>query len=112
MQPKAILMPRHTPQIVKEIVAAKMAEALTLGRRVVIGAMGPAEVGQTLTRLIDSPMRLVIKRRATREEFLAACPLEDGEVMDRSAMGAVLTSPFYYELELVHAEPASAGRVQ
>lgn len=95
--PKSIMLRSSTDdeRLLEAMMAARMVEVLCLGRRVVIGTVEAAEVGQTVTGSRDRC--LVVKRRATRQEFLDCAPLEDER--DRAALTA-LTTPFYYELEL------------
>jgi hypothetical protein len=73
----------------------KMAEVLERGGRVVVGTNEAVADGFTVAR--DGERHLVVKRRATREEFLDAAPL--GRPEDLTAVSEIRT-PFYYELEL------------
>jgi hypothetical protein len=73
----------------------KMADLLASGGRVVIGTNEPVDEGTTVAR--DGERHLVIKRRATREDFLDAAPL--GRPDDLVAIREIRAA-FYYELEL------------
>lgn len=108
MHPKAVFLGRATEELVKAIATANMVDLLSRGQRVVIGTLGPAEEGQTVTRVRSGGL-LVVKRRATRQEFLDACPLEDER--DRAGLTAP-SAPFYYELELLEGESIRTARIQ
>ncbi len=68
-----------------------MASRLDGGLPVVIGTLEYLSLGSTIGRT-STGMRMLIKRRATRAEFLAAAP----EHIDNCDVGA----PFYWELEM------------
>jgi hypothetical protein len=73
----------------------KIAQRLANGGRVVIGTNEPIDEGVTLGK--DGERHLVVKRRATRQEFIENSPVITPE--DRAAVAA-MHPPFYYELEL------------
>ncbi len=66
----------------------RMADCLAAGGRIVIGADEPVPAGVTVLK--DGERHLVVKRRATREEFLETA---DGD-------SSHIHAAFYYELEL------------
>jgi hypothetical protein len=72
-----------------------MAETMAAGGRVVIGTNQALDVGLTVAR--DGERHLVVKRRATREDFLEAAPIRSVE--DAATVNS-MRAPFYYELEL------------
>lgn len=65
-----------------------MANVLDEGRTVITGTFKEATPGQVFGRVGDR--KLIIKRRATREEFIAAAPAPPGDVSIRA--------PFYWEV--------------
>jgi hypothetical protein len=70
--------------------AKRMADLLAAGGRVIVGTDEPVPDGVTV--LQDGERHLVVKRRATRDEFLATAPGESAHIRAK----------FYYELELFH----------
>lgn len=76
----------------KRLAMQEMIERLGRGERVVVGTNEPMWKGRAIGDALMGK-RIVVKRRATREEYLAACPGEIGN--QRSS------APFYWELEAV-----------
>jgi hypothetical protein len=70
--------------------AKRMADLLASGGRVVVASDDAIPDAQTV--LTDGERHLVVKRRATREEFLATAPGDSAHIRGK----------FYYELELFH----------
>jgi hypothetical protein len=82
-------------EALRKLAIRKMADLLERGGRVVIGVNESVDEGRTVAR--DGQRHLVIKRRATRDEFLDAAPLGRPEDL---AVVSEIRAPFYYELEL------------
>ena len=76
----------------------KMRLALEGGGKVVVGTMVPCDPGQAIRPVRE--MYLVVKRRATRQDFLDSTAAAPPEVRGRLAS---VRAPFYYELELMSA---------
>lgn len=79
----------------RAVACRKMAERLSSGGRIVIGTNQAVEVGFTVA--VAGEQLLVIKRRATRQDFIDAAPVAG---IEDAGIVAAMRMPFYYELEL------------
>lgn len=73
----------------------RMADWLAGGGRIVVGTNESIEKGVTLGR--DGERHVVIKRRATRQEFLDTAPVRNPGEREKAEE---VHAPFYFEVEL------------
>ena len=90
--------PVHPPQVSHSIDVVVLArEQLAAGRRLVIASQEPLDLGSIWDWKQDrtaSNLRVRVKMRCTREEFVAAAPPGAEELFGQ------VHAPFFFELEL------------
>lgn len=76
-----------------------MFQRAATGGTLVVGTQEAMKIGTTMYQREDQA--LVVKRRATRDEFLRTCPGLPGDIR--------ITTPFYYELMLLKQQVFERG---
>jgi hypothetical protein len=81
-----------------ELMAARLS---CIGQRVIIGTLEPLEIGCLVGRSCpignSEGRKLIVKRRATRAEFIEFAPAG-------AAIASAMATPFYWELGLVEEQ--------